>query len=121
MAVEGRLRDHGLNSERVLWPEKGPGAFEHVGRAAVGYGHQRVQREALALVEDLEARRARAVPEQRAGRDGGRLLPYPAVDAFAQQIGVAAVAGVLLDPVNPQLPDSDAVLDHPRAQIRIPG
>src|SRR6266536_2684857 len=49
------------------------------------------------------------------------LLPYPAVDAFAQQIGVPAVAGVLLDPVNPQLPDSDAVLTHPRAQIRILG
>jgi hypothetical protein len=45
------------------------------------------------------------------------LLPYPAVDAFAQQIGVPAVAGVLLDPVNPQLPDSDAVLTYPCAQI----
>ena len=24
-----RLRDHGLNSERLLWPTKGPGAFEN--------------------------------------------------------------------------------------------
>src|SRR5260221_3764356 len=52
---------------------------------------------------------------------GSVLLPYPAVDAFAQQISVPAVAGVLLDPVNPQLPDSDAPLTHPRAQIRILG
>jgi NADH-quinone oxidoreductase subunit B len=28
MAVEKRLRDFGLNSERLLWPTKGPGKFE---------------------------------------------------------------------------------------------
>ena len=29
MAIEkGRLRDYGLQSERVLWPTKGPGVFE---------------------------------------------------------------------------------------------
>ena len=43
------------------------------------------------------------------------LLPYPTVDAFAEQIGVPAVSGVLLDPVNPQLPDGNAVLPHPLA------
>jgi hypothetical protein len=34
---------------------------------------------------------------------------------------VPAVSGVLLDPVNPQLPDGDAVLPHPLAQIRMLG
>jgi hypothetical protein len=29
------------------------------------------------------------------------------------------VSGVLLDPVNPQLPDGDAILSHPLAQIRM--
>ena len=43
------------------------------------------------------------------------LLAYPTVDAFPQKIGVPAVSGVLLDPVNPQLPDGDAVLPHPLA------
>ena len=28
MAVDKRLRDLGLHSERVLWPTKGPGKFE---------------------------------------------------------------------------------------------
>ena len=28
MALERPLRDHGLQSERVLWPDKEPGAFE---------------------------------------------------------------------------------------------
>src|SRR5439155_10812391 len=28
VAIEGRLRDHGLQSERVLWPTKEPGIFE---------------------------------------------------------------------------------------------
>jgi len=28
MAVERRLRDYGLQSERLLWPTKGPGIFE---------------------------------------------------------------------------------------------
>src|SRR5438045_8690471 len=29
MTIEkGRLADHGLQSERVLWPDKGPGVFE---------------------------------------------------------------------------------------------
>jgi NADH-quinone oxidoreductase subunit B len=28
MAVEKRLKDYGLQSERVLWPDKGPGVFE---------------------------------------------------------------------------------------------
>ena len=28
MAVERRLREHGLQSERLLWPTKGPGVFE---------------------------------------------------------------------------------------------
>jgi len=45
----------------------------------------------------------------------GLLLPDPAVDAFAQQVGVPAVAGVLLDPVNPQLPHGDALPAHPLA------
>jgi hypothetical protein len=31
-------------------------------------------------------------------------VPHPAVDALSQQVGVPAVAGVLLDPVHPQLP-----------------
>jgi len=48
-------------------------------------------------------------------------LPYPAVDALAQQVGVAAVAGVLIDPVNPNLPDGDALPAKPRAQVRVPG
>lgn len=43
------------------------------------------------------------------------LLPYPTVDAFAQQIGVPAVSCVLFDAVDPQLPDGDAVLPHPLA------
>jgi len=49
------------------------------------------------------------------------LLTYPTVDAFAQQIGVPAVTGVLLDAVDPQLPDGDAVLPHPFAEIRVLG
>ena len=28
MAVERPLRDYGLQSERLLWPTKGPGVFE---------------------------------------------------------------------------------------------
>ena len=28
MAVDKRLRDLGMNSERLLWPSKGPGKFE---------------------------------------------------------------------------------------------
>ena len=28
MALDKRLRDHGLSSERLLWPTKGPGKFE---------------------------------------------------------------------------------------------
>src|SRR5207248_8354108 len=28
VAVEGKLSDHGLRSERLLWPGKGPGVFE---------------------------------------------------------------------------------------------
>ena len=35
------------------------------------------------------------------------LLPDPAVDALAQQVGVPAVARVLLDPVHEQLPNRD--------------
>ena len=37
-------------------------------------------------------------------------LADAAVDAFAQQVGVPAVPGVLLDPVNQQLPNGDTVL-----------
>jgi hypothetical protein len=48
-------------------------------------------------------------------------LPDPAVDALAQQVGVPAMAGVLLDSVNPQLPDGDTLPAHPRAQVRVPG
>jgi hypothetical protein len=48
-------------------------------------------------------------------------LPHPAVDTFAQQIGVPAVTGVLFDPVDPELADSDAALAHPRAQILVRG
>ena len=51
----------------------------------------------------------------------GLLLPYPAVDAFAQQVGVPAVAGVFLDPANPHLPDCDALPAQPRAHLWVPG
>jgi hypothetical protein len=37
-------------------------------------------------------------------------LADAAVDAFAQQVGVPAVPGILLDPVYQQLPDGDTVL-----------
>ena len=49
------------------------------------------------------------------------LLPNPTVDAFALKISLPAGSGVLLDPVNPQLPDGDAVLPDPFAQIRTLG
>jgi hypothetical protein len=54
-------------------------------------------------------------------QEAGLLMPYPAVDAFAQQVSVSAVAGVLFDSVNPQLPDSDPLPAQPRAQVRVPG
>jgi hypothetical protein len=28
VAIDKRLREYGLQSERLLWPTKGPGAFE---------------------------------------------------------------------------------------------
>jgi hypothetical protein len=46
-------------------------------------------------------------------------LPDAAVDALAEQVGVPAVSGVLLDPVDPDLADGDAVLAHPLAQIEV--
>jgi hypothetical protein len=48
------------------------------------------------------------------------LLPNPAVDTFAQQVSVPAVAGVLLDAVNPHLPQGDAVVAYSHAQVRVP-
>jgi hypothetical protein len=62
-----------------------------------------------------------SLPRQDARRFAGLLLPHPPVDTFAQQISVPTVAGVLIDPVNPKLPDSDPVPAQPRAQIRVPG
>lgn len=46
------------------------------------------------------------------------LLAYAAVDALAQQVGMPAVAGVLIDPVNPHLADGDALLARPCAEVR---
>jgi hypothetical protein len=48
-------------------------------------------------------------------------LPYPAVNAFAQQAGVPAMPGVFLDPVHPQLPDGVALPARQGARVRIPG
>lgn len=48
-------------------------------------------------------------------------MPDAAVDAFAQQVGVSAVAGVLLHPMNPELTDGDVVLTDPRTKIRVRG
>jgi hypothetical protein len=44
------------------------------------------------------------------GRQADPSLADAAVDAFAQQVGVPAVPGVLLDSVIQQLPDGDTVL-----------
>jgi hypothetical protein len=48
-------------------------------------------------------------------------LAYPSVDALAQQVGVPAVTGILLDPVHHQLPNCDPVLRQTLAQIRVLG
>ena len=49
------------------------------------------------------------------------LLPDSAVDALAQQVGVPAVPGVLLDPVDPQLTHRDTTFADPLSQIRMLG
>src|SRR5262249_45294780 len=48
-------------------------------------------------------------------------LAHATVDALPQQIRMAAVSGVLLDPVHQQLPDGDGVLPQTHAQIRMLG
>lgn len=42
-------------------------------------------------------------PSRLADGDVARLLTYPAVDPLAQEVGVAAVPGVLLDHVHDHL------------------
>ena len=52
---------------------------------------------------------------------GDASLAHATVDALPQQIRVAAVSGVLLDPVDQQLPDGDGVLPQTHAQVRMLG
>jgi glycerophosphoryl diester phosphodiesterase len=47
------------------------------------------------------------LPSVYGQRPPSRLLAYAAVDAFAEEIGVAVVAGVLLDHVDEELPEGD--------------
>lgn len=66
----------------------------------------------------------RAIPRPGTGPPGpapGRSLADPSVHALAQQVGVAAVAGVLVDPVHQQFPHGDPVLPDALAQIRVRG
>src|SRR6478736_1765081 len=58
-------------------------------------------------------------PAVRATAPGS--LPDAAVDALAQQVGVPAVPGVLLDPVHLELPHRDAVRTEALAQVRVRG
>jgi hypothetical protein len=48
-------------------------------------------------------------------------LAHPSIDALAQQVGVSAVSGILLDPVHHQLPNCDPVPSQTLAQIRVLG
>src|SRR6478609_12112466 len=65
------------------------------------------------LFRDVRHRRPRAGPPA--------LLADAAVDALPQQVGVPAVPGVLLDPVDLELADRDAVGAEPLAQVGVPG
>jgi hypothetical protein len=67
------------------------------------------------LVTAPENGQPRNAPEPWS-RGPSALLPYPAVDAFAQEVGVPAVACVLVDPVNPHLPASTASVACSRAR-----
>jgi hypothetical protein len=79
--------------------------------------------QAVAVGPPPRAPRAGPCAERSRGASSGRvlLLPYSAVGALAQQIGVPAVSCGLLDAVNPALTDGDAVLPHPLARIRVLG
>lgn len=63
----------------------------------------------------------RSAPHTPHGFGGGTLLADPAVDAFAQRVGVPAMAGVLVDAVDPQFADGDAALADSFTQIGIFG
>src|ERR1035441_3751682 len=47
------------------------------------------------------------IDAERPDRDGEWLLTHPAVDAFAQQVGVPGMTGVLLDHVHQHLTQAD--------------